>query len=113
MLYTKWSWKVLWIILNYSKGAFWRADELVRTYSEAQTGCPVTYFLSSGDIRRLMAGFEVTRIWKDHIFPFRIDRYIKYEYEWVWYFRWMPRPLFRWLEKTLGWHTMIIARSNM
>lgn len=28
MLYAKWSWKVLWIILTYGKGAFWRAPDL-------------------------------------------------------------------------------------
>src|SRR5208282_3612371 len=44
MLYSKWSWKVFWIIAKYGKGAFWRADELVQTYSEAQTGCPVTFY---------------------------------------------------------------------
>lgn len=46
MLYSKWSWKVFWIIMMYGKGAFWQRDELVRKYSEAQTGCPVTFFYS-------------------------------------------------------------------
>ncbi|MFQ5850703.1 MAG: class I SAM-dependent methyltransferase [Candidatus Binatia bacterium] len=112
MLYSKWSWKVLWIISTYGRGAFWRADELVRTYSEAQTGCPVTYCYSFRDIRRLMKHYQIVQMRKQHIFPYEIDRYIKYEYEWAWYFRWMPGSLFRWLEGHLGWHTLVVARRK-
>lgn len=110
MLYSQWSWKVLWIIFKFGKGAFWRANELVRTYSEAQTGCPVTHYYSSRDIRRLMRDFDIIEMRKDHVFPYKMDKYINYEYEWVWYFRWMPSSLFRWLEKRLGWHTLIVAK---
>jgi len=110
MLYSKWCWKVFWIIMNYGKGAFWKADELVRTYSEAQTGCPVTYYYSFNGFRELMKGYDVVKIYKDHIFPYRIDKYVNYEYEQVWYFRWMPKPIFRWLERRVGWHTMAVAK---
>lgn len=113
MLYSKWSWKVLWIIMNYGNGAFWRADELVRTYSEAQTGCPVAYYYSFRHLRKLLRGFEIVEIWKDHIFPYKIDKYINYQYEREWYFRFMPPTLFHWLERRLGWHTLIIARPYL
>ncbi len=96
--------------MKYGKGAFWRADELVRCYSEAQTGCPVTYYYSFSDIKKLLRDFEIIEMRKDHIFPYKIDKYVNYEYEWVWYFRWMPKPFFRWLEKHFGWHTLIVAR---
>lgn len=112
MLYSKWSWKVLWIILADGKGAFWRADELVRTYSEAQTGCPLTYYYPFRDIRRLMKDYRIIEMRKDHIFPYKIDRYINYEYEWVWHFRWMPKSLFHWLERHFGWHTLVVAQVN-
>ena len=112
MLYTRWSWKVFWIVAGYGKGAFWRADELVRTYSEAQTGSPVTFYYSPSEVRELMSGYEVSEISKDHIFPYQIAKYVKYEYEWVWYFRMLPLPWFRWLEKRLGWHTLITARPK-
>ncbi len=59
-----------------------------------------------------MHDYQVEKIGKDHIFPYVIDRYVKYEYEWVWYLRWMPMPLFRWLEHRLGWHTLIWARPR-
>ncbi len=110
MLYSKWSWKVLWIILTYGKGAFWRADELVRTYSEAQTGCPVTYYYSFNDVQNLMKDYEIIQMHKDHIFAFKIDKYVNYQYEYVWYFRWMPKPLFRWLQRNFGWHLCVTAR---
>jgi len=109
MVYSKWSWKVLWIILTYGKGAIWRSDELVRTYSEAQDGSPVTYSYSFDGARRLMRDYEVVDIRKDHIFPYQIDKYVKYEYQWVWYFRWLPTAWFSWLERRLGWHTLITA----
>jgi 2-polyprenyl-3-methyl-5-hydroxy-6-metoxy-1,4-benzoquinol methylase len=112
MLYSRWSWKVFWIISGYGKGKFWKADELVRTYSEAQTGSPVTFSYSLEGVRRLMCDYEITKISKDHIFPYRIDKYVKYEYEWEWYFRWIPTPVFRWLEHRLGWHTLIWARPK-
>lgn len=110
MLYSKWSWKVFWIILTYGKGAFWRAYELIRTYSEAQTGCPVTYYYSFSGIKRLMEDYKIFEIRKDHIFPYKIDKYVKYEYERVWYFKYIPQWLFRRLEKTFGWHTLVAAR---
>ena len=109
MLYSKWSWKVIWILLVYGKGAIWRSDELVREYSEAQTGSPVTYYYSFRGVRWLLRDYRVMDIHKDHIFPYRIDKYVNYEYEWVWYFRWLPTPWFAWLERRLGWHTMITA----
>ena len=112
MLYSKWSWKVLWIVMKYGKGAVWRTDELVRTYSEAQDGSPVTYYYSFGDVRSLLRDYRIVKLEKDHIFPYRIDKYVKYEYQWVWYFRWLPTPWFEWLESRLGWHTLITARPR-
>jgi ubiquinone/menaquinone biosynthesis C-methylase UbiE len=110
MLYAKWCWKVFWIIMKCGNGAFWKADELVRAYSEAQTGCPVTYYYSFRQVRELMRAFKVEKIHKDHIFPYKIDKYVLYEYEREWYFRWMPPRFFRWLEQRLGWHTLIAAQ---
>jgi hypothetical protein len=36
--------------------------------------------------------------------------YRDYRYVRAWYLRWMPRPLFRWLEHRLGWHLCVTAR---
>ncbi|MBI4598368.1 MAG: class I SAM-dependent methyltransferase [Candidatus Omnitrophica bacterium] len=110
MLYSRWSWKTLWIILTYGRGAWWRADRLIRVYSEAQTGCPVTYVYSIRQIRRLLRGLTILQMRKTHIFPYAIEKYVKYEYVRVWYFRWMPASLFRGLERFFGWHTLVVAK---
>jgi len=112
MLYSRWSWKTFWIMIMYGKGAFWRASELVRRHSEAQTGCPVTFCYSFRDIRRLLKDYRTLEIRKDHIFPYRIEKYVAYQYEKEWYFRRMPHRLFRWLEKRFGWHTLVAARPK-
>ncbi len=110
MVYSKFCWKVLWILLKYGKGAFWKLDRLIADNSEAESGCPVTHAYSGKAARELMAGFHIPELRKEHIFPYRIDKYVQYEYEKVWYFRWIPEPLFRRLERLAGWHTLIVAR---
>ena len=112
MVYNRWSWKVLWILFIYGKCRFWKLDRLIAEYSEAQTGCPVTYSYSRREGRRLLEdqGFRVTNVMVDHIFPYSIPEYVKYEYRKVWYFRWMPQALFRALERTFGWHLCLTAK---
>jgi ubiquinone/menaquinone biosynthesis C-methylase UbiE len=110
MLYSRWCWKIFWIIATQSRGKIWNVDELVRRHSEAESGSPVTYFYSFRQMRALLRDFDVTAIWKDHIFPYRIDEYVNYRYVPVWYFRWLPARLFKWMEHRLGWHTMAICR---
>jgi ubiquinone/menaquinone biosynthesis C-methylase UbiE len=110
MMYASVSWKVAWIVLKYGKGAVWQAPRLIREYSEAQTGCPVTYTYTTRSLKRLLRGFTVTAAWKDHIFPYRVDRYVKYEYDKNLFFQVMPAPILRWLEHRLGWHMLAIAR---
>lgn len=113
MVYHRWSWKALWIVLTLGQGRFWKADELIARYSEAQTGCPVTYSYSRRSGRAWLAshGFEVTEVSVDHIFPYEIGEYIQHRYKVVWYFRWMPARCFRWLERRLGWHLLLTARA--
>jgi ubiquinone/menaquinone biosynthesis C-methylase UbiE len=112
MVYNRWSWKVLWILFIYGKCQFWKLDRLIAEYSEAQTGCPVTYSYSRTAGRRLLEqqGFRVTAVMVDHIFPYRIPEYVKYQYKKVWYFRWMPKGLFRVLERAFGWHLCLTAK---
>ena len=112
MVYNRWSWKVFWILLVYGKGQFWKLDRLVADYSEAQTGCPVTYSCSRTEGRRWFEsrGFRVTDVMVDHIFPYAIAEYVQYRYKVVWYFRWMPKTLFRALERAFGWHLCLTAK---
>jgi ubiquinone/menaquinone biosynthesis C-methylase UbiE len=113
MMYSKWCWKTAWIVLRYGKGRFWKAAQLVADNSEAQTGCPVTYTYSAADIRqRLLRDFTVTSVTKDHIFPYVIEKYVKHEYQRVWYFRYLPASVFRALERLAGWHMLIVAQAK-
>jgi SAM-dependent methyltransferase len=104
MVYHRYSWK----------GRFWRLDELMARYSEAQTGCPVTYTYSRGQARRLLEehGFQVEDLQVEHIFPYRIRDYKEYRYCKEWYFRWLPKPMFRVLERRFGWHLCLTARLS-
>jgi 2-polyprenyl-3-methyl-5-hydroxy-6-metoxy-1,4-benzoquinol methylase len=114
MVYNRWSWKVLWIALVFGKGQVWKLDRLIAEYSEAQTGCPVTYSYSRRSGKKLLhdQGFRITSTFVDHIFPYSIPEYVQYRYKKVWYFRWMPRFLFRSLERLFGWHLCLMARPQ-
>lgn len=114
MVYNRRSWKVLWILLRYGKGAFWKADEHIARWSEAQTGCPVTYSYTPRTISELLdrAGFEVTDWFVDHIFPWKVSEYVQYRYRKVWYFRILPERWFRAMERRWGWHLCVTARPK-
>ena len=111
MVYHRYSWKVFWILMTYGKGRFWRLAEMVARHSEAETGCPVTYTYTKRELRELLErkGFRVKQTQVEHIFPYRIQDYVKYSYVKEWYFRWMPAPLFQALERRLGWHLCVTA----
>jgi len=113
MVYHRWSWKVMAIVVGEGQCRFWRADELVARSSEAQTGCPVTYTYSRRSGRELLTGIglEVDRIEVDHIFPYRVPEYVQYRYEQAYPFRAMPQPLFAWLERRFGWHLCLTAHA--
>jgi 2-polyprenyl-3-methyl-5-hydroxy-6-metoxy-1,4-benzoquinol methylase len=113
MVYYKWSWKVGWIIATEGRGQFWKLDSLVAKSSEAQTGCPITYTYSRASGKALLErhGFKVTGVAVDHIFPYRISDYVHYRYIREPYFAWMPLPMFRALERRLGWHLLLTATA--
>jgi len=114
MVYYRYSWKVFWILAKYGKFQFWRLSDLIARHSEAQTGCPVTYAYSKKSAAKLFEnkGFKVKSIDIDHIFPYRIADYVKYRYVKVWYFRILPKSVFRFLEKKFGWHLCLTATNT-
>jgi SAM-dependent methyltransferase len=98
MLYAKNSWKNCMI-----DGGF---DQ-----PEAQSGCPIAFTYTHDEVCDLLKGcFAVTDISQDHIFPYVIEKYVKYEYERQPWFKAMPDAMFRALERSLGWHMLIKAR---
>jgi 2-polyprenyl-3-methyl-5-hydroxy-6-metoxy-1,4-benzoquinol methylase len=111
MVYHRWSWKVLGIVLTDAHGAWWKMDSVVARNSEAQTGCPVTYTFSRRSGARLLedTGFTVVGTEVDHIFPFRIPEYVRYEYVKILPFRFLPHAAMRALEHRLGWHLCLTA----
>ena len=112
MLYSRYCWKVLGIYLRYGFREPRNVSHLVAKYSEAQTGCPITYIYSLKEIRHLLSQFDIVNITKEHIFPYRIPEYVQGRYVKRWYFQWIPNVWFRWLEKILGWHLLIVARRR-
>lgn len=98
MVYAKNSWKHIMIEAGFDQ-------------PEAQSGCPVAFTYTHEEVREeLLQGYEVLSIEQEHIFPFVIEKYIQYEYEIVPWFAAMPREMFRALEKSLGWHKLVVAR---
>jgi hypothetical protein len=61
---------------------------------------------------RIVEGYEITDIQQDHIFPFVVEKCIKYEYEVSPWFAAMPGEMFTALEKTLGWHMLITTHLS-
>lgn len=97
MLYAERSWKAILVAAGLDQ-------------PEAQSGCPIAFTYTEDEVRGLLAGFEILDMHQDHIFPYVIDKYIKYEYEWQPWFQAMPREMFHALERALGWHMLIRCR---
>jgi ubiquinone/menaquinone biosynthesis C-methylase UbiE len=114
MVYYRYSWKAFWILMKYGRLQFWKLKQLVASYSEAQTGCPITYTYSKRDAKNLLnaQNFQILDSKIDHIFPYQINEYVQYRYVKEWYFRWMSSKLFRWLERKMGWHLCITATRD-
>ncbi len=113
MVYNKYSWKALWILLKYGKGQFWKFSELIARHSEAQTGCPITHVYSRRSIKKLVesAGFKVKKVSVAHIFPYDVESYKRYEYKLAAPWKYCPKWLFRKLESLIGWHLLVEAQA--
>jgi len=99
MMYAKNSWKSIMIENEFDQ-------------PEAQTGCPIAFTYTSGELRYLLRDFDVYEIRQDHIFPYIVEKYVKYEYEFEPWFKAMPVEMFRALEKSLGWHMLVKCRAK-
>jgi ubiquinone/menaquinone biosynthesis C-methylase UbiE len=114
MVYNRHSWKVLAVVLRDGHGRFWRLADLVARSSEAQSGCPVTYTYTPRTARAMLesTGFRVVETKVEHIFPYRVNEYVQYRYVKQLPFRYLPPPLFAWLEHRLGWHLCLTAEAG-
>ena len=111
MVYNKYSWKSLWILLKYGYGQFWKFRELIARYSEAQTGCPITHTYSKRELRAMLErnGFHVHKMEKAHIFRWSIPEYREHKYVEAFPWNICPEWLFKKLESWFGWHWLVEA----
>ena len=112
MVYSKISYKLFYLMKETGIWDFGSLDELISSYSEAQTGCPITYSYTLEDAKRLFSDFIVLDIRKAHIFPWNIQKYITYQYEKEDCFKTISDSFFKELELELGWHTLIRAKKK-
>lgn len=68
---------------------------------------------TTASVRGLLRGFRVEQTFIDHIFLYRIPDTVQYRYVMNWYFRVLPRPVFRALERHFGWHWCVTARPEV
>lgn len=78
---------------------------------EAQSGCPIAYTYSYKEISKLLWQFTRLETRKWHIFPYELNAYKRYEYKYLWRYKFMPNWLFNLLQKYFGWHYLIIAKK--
>jgi SAM-dependent methyltransferase len=97
MLYARHSWKNILINAGFDQ-------------PEAQSGCPIAFTYTPEEVRTLLRNYDVIDIRQDHIFPYIVEKYVRYEYELQPWFAAMPKEMFRALEQALGWHLLIRAR---
>ena len=99
MLYAKSSWKAAMIGAGFDQ-------------PEAQFGVPIANQYTHQEVTDILgaSGFEVASIEQEHIFPYVVEKYIRYEYELQPWFAAMPKEMFRALEKAFGWHLLIVAK---
>lgn len=98
MLYARNSWKDAMIEAGFDQ-------------PEAQSGCPIATTYTREMVEELVDGlFELTEVRQAHIFPYVVEKYIKYEYEPQPWFKAMPEGMFAALEARFGWHMLITAK---
>jgi SAM-dependent methyltransferase len=98
MLYAKNSWKAIMIEAGVDQ-------------PEAQSGCPIATVYSTEMVKRLLSNlFEIVWTEQTHIFPYVIEKYLRYEYEVQPWFIAMTPKMFEAIERRLGWHYLIVAK---
>lgn len=110
MVYSRYSYKLFWLMNIHNQWSLGNMDSLIQEYSEAQSGCPVTYTYTHNEVKDLLGEtFVIDSIWKDHIFRYDIPSYIKGGYDIDKAFEGCSEKMFQEMKKELGWHTLCIA----
>ena len=78
---------------------------------DAQSGCPLATMYTREMIDDLVSDlFTIVSVEQTHIFPYVVDKYVRYEYELEPWIAAMPKEVFAALERHLGWHYLIVAK---
>jgi 2-polyprenyl-3-methyl-5-hydroxy-6-metoxy-1,4-benzoquinol methylase len=97
MLYAKYSFHTLWVLLRKGKGAFWKFNKLLNENAESQYGCPVAYHYTFKEVRKLMKDYEIVKMEKGYL---------------SWIARYIPKFLRKPLSKVFGGYIFIIAEAR-
>ena len=118
MVYNRRSWRVLEILFqsNIFKSLLSllkkkSIDEIVANYSEAQTGCPVTFTYTPSQFKKIVErnGLSVKTLEVHHIFSWKINEYVQGVYEKKLLWKLIPNFVFNKLQRLIGWHLCVVA----
>jgi len=113
MVYSKISYKLFFLMRETGDWNFGHMDKLVARYSEAQTGCPVTFTYTFEEIKDgLLKDWDVLSLKKSHIFSYNIEEYRKYNYVKEDCWKNVDDKMMEELETELGWHTCVVAKPK-
>jgi SAM-dependent methyltransferase len=112
MLYSKFSYKLFWLMHENNNWTFDNSSALIQKFSEAQTGCPVTTTYTFEEVKDLITSkLSITKIWKDHVFCWDIEEYKKQNFVLDRPFQNIDKTFFEQMKQELGWHTLFIAKN--
>ena len=81
---------------------------------EAQSGVPVANVYTNNEVYELLGDlFMDVQIWQTHIFPYKIEEYLKYNYVFDEPFVNMTKKQFNEMESEFGWHLCITCRKGI
>lgn len=114
MVYHKMSWRVLEILLESRDISSLRdIDKLIAKHSEAQVGCPVTFSYTKKEFVGILEknGIKVEECYVKHIFPWKVEDYVKGVYRKKNIWKLTPDFFFNFLQNKFGWHLCIIGKK--
>jgi 2-polyprenyl-3-methyl-5-hydroxy-6-metoxy-1,4-benzoquinol methylase len=114
MVYSKVSYKLFWLMMENKIKDINEGLKVVCNQSEAQKDCPMTHVYTFDDIKYNLLDdrFNITDIYKDHIFTYNIDHYRNNIYIKDEYWENMSDKDIDKLAKEMGWHTMVKCKLN-
>lgn len=110
MFYSKYSWKGLSFFIKNGWKFRFNYKKTVKYFAEAQLNCPIAEIYSKDELKDLFNDFDIIKIEKKHIFPYKISLYTKGVLKKKLIFRLIPDRLFQYLCSILGWHYLVTLK---